>query len=79
MVKLKKYKNKKTGARYVEVTDLSFLNDRNRFNWLSRHFNHLRHKKACKKADRIIVRSEKLAADLVKYYFVPKYKITLKD
>jgi hypothetical protein len=78
MIKLKKYKDKKSGKRYVEVTDLSFLSDRERFNWLSRHYYHWRHKRAFKKADKVIVRNENLAYEVVKYYFVPKYKVYQK-
>ena len=79
MIHLKKYRNKQTGQRVIEVEDLSFLFDRNRFNWISRHFYNYRHKKACKKADKVIVPNEQLAYELTKYYFVPKYKIFLEN
>ena len=79
MIRLKKYRNKKTGQRVIELEDLSFLFDRNRFNWLSRHFYNYRCKKACRKADKILVPNEQLAYEVTKYYFVPKYKIYLNS
>ena len=73
MVKFKKYKV--TDARYVEVNDLSFLRERHGYNWLNRHWSNIRCKRACRKADWIIVHSDALKADVVKYYFIPKSKI----
>lgn len=68
----------KDGRRIVEVEDLSFLADREHpYNWFQRHFHHHRLRIALKKADCIIAASPKVATDLVRYYFVPKDKITV--
>ena len=75
---MKKYKDKFSGNRIVEVDDLSFLRERNhRYGWLRRHYFHRRYKRACRRADMIIAQNETVAVDLVRYYFVPKWKITL--
>lgn len=79
MIRLRKYRNKQTGQRVIEVEDLSFLFDRNHFNWISRHFYNYKCKRACKKADKVLVPNDQLAYELTKYYFVPKYKIYLKN
>lgn len=78
--KIRKYKDKKTGKRIVEVNDLSFLMERNhRYNWLQRHYYHRRFKRAFKKADELVALDKDLAFDLMRYYFIPKYKITIKN
>ncbi len=77
--KIKKYKDRETGKRIVEINDLSFLMDRNRrYNWFQRHFQNRRCKRACKKADEILALDNDLAFDLMRYYFIPKYKIKVK-
>lgn len=75
---MKIYKEKRTGKKIVEVSDLSFLKDRNHsWGWIRRHYNHFRLKIALKRADRIYVPSYDLAVDLVRYYFIPKDKIAI--
>ena len=73
MDRFRKYRQ--NGKRYVEVNDLSFLYEREGFSWCSRHFSSVRCKRACLKADCIIVHSDKLAAEVVRYYFIPKSRI----
>lgn len=77
---MKKYKDKKTGKRVVEVEDLTFLSDRNHpYNWFQRHYHHHRLRLALKKAEKVIAFNQKVATDVVRYYFVSKEKITIKD
>lgn len=76
---MKKYKNKKSGKRVVEVGDLSFISDRNHgYGWLGLHFRHHRLRLALKRADKVIAADQQSAKDVVKYYFVPKDKIVIK-
>ena len=77
---MKKYKDKVTGRRVVEVDDLSFLSDRNHpYNWFKRHYHHHRLRRALKKAGKVIACNQGVATDIVRYYFVPKDKISIKD
>ena len=63
--------DRKTGKRVVEVGDLSYLSDRDHpYNWFQRHYHHHRLRRALKRAEKVIV---------VRYYFVPKERITIKD
>lgn len=76
---MKKYKDKKSGERIVEVDDLSFLSKGNDgLNWFQRHFHHFSHKCALSHADRVIAADEVVAVDLSRYYHIPKDKITVK-
>ena len=76
---MKKYKDKKSGKRVVEVGDLSFISDRNHgYGWLRLHLKHHRLRRALKRADKVIAADQQSAKDVVKYYFVPKDKIVLK-
>ena len=64
----------------VEVEDLSFLSDRNhRYGWFRRHYRHHRLRRALKKAEKIVASNPKTATDLVRYYFVARERIILKD
>lgn len=75
---LRKYKDAVTGCRYAEISDLSFISDKQScYNWLQRHWLSFRCKRACKKADLVVARSNDVAVGLVRYYFVPKAKIVL--
>ena len=77
---VKKYKEKNTGRKVVEVEDLSFLKDRDHpYGWFKRHSRHHRLRRALKKADLVIAADGTVAVDLVKYYFVSKEKIVIKD
>lgn len=79
MCVMKKYRDKKSGMRVVEVQDLSFLSDRNhRYGWIRRHYFNLRHKRACRKADIIITPDDQTAFDVSRYYFIPKSRITIR-
>lgn len=76
---MKKYRDKGTGIRVVEVSDLSFLRDRNhRYGWFRRHYKHHRLRRALKKAGKVIAANPDVATDIVRYYFVPKDKISIK-
>ncbi len=77
--RMKKYKDYKTKKRVVEVHDLSFLSDCNHsYGWIRRHYRHHKLRRALKKAEKIIATNPKAANDIVRYYFVPREKITLK-
>lgn len=77
---MRKYKDRKTGKRVVEVGDLSYLSDRDHpYNWFQRHYHHHRLRCALKRAEKVIVANPKVATDVVRYYFVPKERITIKD
>lgn len=73
---MKSYTDK--GRHVVEVSDLSFLYDRERFCWLGREWRHFRLKKALKTADQVIAADERAASDVHKYYRFPTEKIDLK-
>lgn len=76
---MKKYIDSQTGRLIVEVEDLSPLYERFGYNWFQRHLFHRRHKKNLRKADVVIVPDEKVRAQVVRYYFVPKDRIVVKD
>lgn len=74
-----KYKDYKAKKRVVEVRDLSFLSDRNHiYGWIRRHYRHHKLRHALKKAEKIIASNPKVATDIVRYYFVPRERITIK-
>ncbi len=76
---MKKYSDYRISKRVVEVEDLSFLSERNHhYGWIRRHFLHHRLRRALKKAEKIIACNPKSATDLVRYYFIPKERITIK-
>ena len=76
---MKKYRDKRTGVRIVEVSDLSFLRERShRYGWLRRHYKHFRVRRALKKAGRVIAADPVVAADIARYYCVPKNRIDIK-
>lgn len=67
------------GKRVLEVDDLSFLGDRDHpYGWFRRHMLHFRMHLELRRADRVVACSEVVAADLVRYYFVPKERISIK-
>ena len=76
---MKKYRDKKTGVKVVEVSDLSFLRERDhRYGWFRRHYKHIRIRRALKKAGTVIAADTVVASDIAKYYRVPKERIDLK-
>ena len=76
---MKKYTDN-DGRRIVEVEDLTFISDRDYpYNWFQRHFRHHRLRLALKKADRVVAANPQVAVDLVRYYFVPKDMIVIRD
>lgn len=75
---MKKYRDKE-GRKVVEVSDLSYLTDReHRYNWFQRHFHHHRLRRALKKAARIVAYDKKVAYDIHRFYFIPNEKIDIK-
>lgn len=75
---MKKYRDIE-GRRVVEVSDLSYLTDRNhRYNWFQRHFHHHRLRRALKKASKIIAADKTVAYDIHRFYFIPINRIFLK-
>ena len=64
---MKKYRDKE-GRRVVEVSDLSYLTDR----------NHHRLRRSLKKAARIVAADKKVAQDIHRFYFIPNENIDLK-
>lgn len=75
-----KHSDYRISKRVVEVEDLSFLSDRNhRYGWFRRHYRHHRLRRALKKAEKIVASNPKTATDLVRYYFVARERIILKD
>lgn len=76
---MKKYTDKE-GRMVIEVGDLTFIGDRDYpYNWFQRHFHHHRLRLALKKADRVVAANPQVAVDLVRYYFVPKDIIIIRD
>lgn len=75
---MKKYRDIE-GRRVVEVSDLSYLTDRNhRYNWFQRHYHHHRLRRALKKASKIIAADKTVAYDIHRFYFIPINRISLK-
>lgn len=72
------YRDKVTGERVVEIDDLSFLYDRDNFNWFSRHWKTFRCSRALKSADRIIAIDNKVRTEINRYYFIPKERIQVR-
>lgn len=76
---MKKYTDKE-GRNIIEVDDLTFIGDRDYpYNWFQRHFHHHRLRLALKKADLVVAADTRVAVDLVRYYFVPKERIVIRD
>lgn len=61
----------------VTVSDLVFLSSPYGFSWFQRHRNNILVRRACLSSSRIFAPSQAVAADIVKYYFIPKEKITV--
>ena len=74
---MEKHIDENSGELTVIVKDLSFLYDRDRFNWFQRHLYNIRHKRALKKASVIIAVDEKVRDEINRYYFIPKARISL--
>ena len=75
---MKKYRDKE-GRRVVEVSDLSYLTERDhRYNWFQRHYHHHRLRRALKKAVRIVAADKTVAYDIHRFYFIPNEKSDIK-
>ena len=75
---MKKYRDK-DGRRVVEVSDLSYLTERDhRYNWFQRHYHHHRLRRALKKAVRIVAADKTVAYDIHRFYFIPNEKIDIR-
>ena len=80
MAKMKRIKDYKASKRYVEVVDLSFLSDRNHcYGWFRRHYKHYRLRRALRKAHDIVAADPKVAAEITRYYFIPKNRISVRQ
>ena len=76
---MKKYTDKE-GRNIIEVDDLTFIGDRDYpYNWFQRHFHHHRLRLSLKKADLVVAADTRVAVDLVRYYFVAKEMIVIRD
>lgn len=76
---MKKYRDKE-GKRVVEVSDLSYLTDRDhRYNWFQRHYHHHRLRRSLKKAAKIVAANKTVARDIHRFYFIPDERITIKN
>ena len=76
---MKKYTDKE-GRNIIEVDDLTFIGDRDYpYNWFQRHFHHHRLRLSLKKADLVVAADTRVAVDLVRYYFVPKERMLIRD
>ena len=74
------YTDKATGQRIVEVTDISFLCEREHpYNWLKRHIIHHRLRLALKRVDKVIVHDSQTAENIHRFYFIPKNLILIKS
>lgn len=77
---MKRVKDYKSSKRVVEINDLSFLRERNhRYGWVRRHYKHFRLRRALKRAKGIIAADPEVAAEIRRYYFVSKDKITVRQ
>lgn len=65
------------GKFCVEIKDLSFLSEREGYSWWTRHRNHRICKKACLRADLILVHSDEIASAVIRYYYIDKSKIVV--
>ncbi|MGM9749275.1 MAG: glycosyltransferase family 4 protein [Candidatus Cryptobacteroides sp.] len=66
------------GCRFVvTIHDLIFVSFPYSYTWLQRHRYNFTNRRACRKADRIVAVSEFTAREIVKYYFIPKDKISV--
>ena len=75
---MKKYKDK-AGVKVVEVSDLSFLRERDhKYGWFRRHYKHLRIRRALRKAGKVVAADPVVAADIYKYYRIPQDHINIK-
>lgn len=63
----------------VSVQNLCFLYSPAGFTWLQRHRLSGLVRRSCLISDAIMVHDSRLAAELVKYYFIPKSKIEVVD
>ena len=61
----------------VTIHDLIFLSFPSSYTWLQRHRYNWTNRRACRKANRIIAVSEFTAKEIVKYFFIPKDKISV--
>ena len=77
---MRKYIDSQTGEKIVEISDISFLENRNHpYNWLQRHYYHFRLKIWLRNVDRVLVSDDRTAFNVSRYYFVPKEKISVSS
>ena len=77
---MKIYTDKATGQKIVEVTDISFLSEREHpYNWFKRHMIHHRLRLALKRVDKVIVHNSQTAENIHRFYFIPKDHIMIES
>lgn len=64
-------------ACVATLHDLSFLSDRSCTSWIQLHSRNAMCRHASLSAHRLVVFSQEVATDLVKYYFIPKERISV--
>lgn len=65
-----------SGKKVVAVRNFDFVSKPG-YSWFRRHWLHFRYSRMLRKADLVVVPSQKVADDAVKYYFVPKERIRI--
>ena len=77
---MRKYIDSQTGEKIVEISDISFLENRNHsYNWLQRHYYHFRLKIWLRNVDKVLVSDDRTAFNVSRYYFVPKEMISVSS
>lgn len=61
----------------VTIHDLIFLSYPHTYSWIDRHLYNIKFRHACKVSDRIIAVSKCTAADIMKYYFTDRTRISV--
>ena len=74
---MKEYRDHE-GRRVLQIESLAFLYQREGYGWIQRHWLNIRHKRAIRRADIIMVPDPQTAYELEKYYFVPRETIVVE-
>ncbi len=68
-----------TGKTIAVVYSLDFVSAMDGYSWLRRHLLNLKYRRLCRRADWLISPAAGTAADLTKYYYVPKSRIAVVE
>ena len=75
---MRRYVDRTTGERMLEVSELSFLKEREHpYGWFKRHRLHIAIHMALRWADKVMASDEETANDLARFYFIPKETIEI--